>query len=202
MLWCGRNAYVPRAQRTLDLSLVPEPYHGLALTGEGPPRYVPQSSLPELEGSLFAEHFGWIVRAADGRGASAVFGRALAPGRRVLTGVAMIVAGSPRVPGLRVMATGGVEAMLPVPVPDADATPALLAGRYAVDALDPVPDELVVELLDPTLPPLMIESLDAGLLVATCGPRVPGEHLDALAAATARLRHLLLDDVATVLPWH
>jgi len=59
-----------------------------------------------------------------------------------------------------------------------------------------VPDELVVELLDPLLPPLVIESLPRGLLVGTAASHLQSAQIDALAAVTARLRLLLLDDVA------
>jgi len=64
-----------------------------------------------------------------------------------------------------------------------------------------VPDELVVELLDPALPPLVIECLPRGLLVGTATSHLQVAQIDALAAVTARLRPLLLDDVATATRW-
>ncbi len=200
-LWCGRHAFAPRAQRTLDPALIPEPYRRLADREGGPPRCVPRTSLLEIEGSLFAQQFGWIVRAADGPAAAAFLGRAPAPGRRSLTAAALVVPGSPRLPGLRVRATRSFEEPWFGGVAD-HCTPALLAGRYVADGPAPLPEELVVELLDPQLPPLIVECLPDRLLVATAGSHLRTGDLDALAAATERLTGLLLDDVATVRRGH
>lgn len=181
--------------------MMPEPYRRLAQRESGPPGCVPRSSLAEIEGSLFAQQFGWIVRAADGQGAVAFLGRAPALGRRALTGAALVMSGSPRLPGLR------VRAARPFDEPwfgheDGDAgTPALLAGRYTADGPAPLPEELVVELLDPHLPPLIVESMPDGLLVATAGSNLRASDLDALAATAERLTGLLLDDVAPVARW-
>jgi hypothetical protein len=162
---------------------------------------VPRSSLEEIEGSLFAQQFGWIVRAADGPGVAVFLGRAPAAGRRSLTAAALVVSGSPRLPGLRVRATRPFEEPWFGRPADGAGTPTLLAGRYVADGPAPLPEELVVELLDPHLPPLIVESLPDGLLVATAGAHLRTADLDTLAATTERLTGLLLDDVATVAPW-
>ncbi len=198
VLWCGRHAFAPRPQQTLDLSFVPEPYRGLAQRESGPPRSVPIASRAEIRDSLFAQQFGWIVRAADGSGACAFLGRGPAPRRGTLTGAALVVEGTPRLSGLRVRAAGPFEELWFAPRANPDDTPALLAGRYVVDGLQTLPEELVVELLDPQLPPLLIECLSDRLLVATAGAQLRADDLDALAAATTRLAELLLDDVAAV----
>ncbi len=200
VLWCGRHAFAPRAQRTLDPAMMPEPYRRLAQRESGPPRCVPRSALREIEGSLFAQQFGWIVRAADGPNAAAFLGRVPAPGRRVLTAAALVVPGSPRLPDLRVRATRPFEEPWFGAPADDSATPALLAGRYVADGPEPLPEELVVELLDPHLPPLIVECLPDGLLVGTGGAHLRAADLDALAAATERLTALLLDRAATVAP--
>ena len=201
VLWCGRHALAARAQETLDPALVPEPYRRLAQRSSGPPRCVPRASLSEIEGSLFAQQFGWIVRAADGQGAAAFLGRAPASGRRSLTGAALVVSGSPLLPGLRVRATRPFEEPWFRPAADDSGTSALLAGRYVADGPASLPEELVVELLDPHLPPLIVESLPDGLLVATAGAHLRTGDLDALAATAERLTGLLLDDAATVTRW-
>jgi hypothetical protein len=201
VLWCGRHAFAPRAQRSLDPALMPERYRRLAQRDGATPRCVPAESLEEIDGSLFAQQFGWIVRAADGPGAAAFLGRAPAPGRRVLTAAALVVAGSPRLPALRVRAARRFEAPWFAAPADHRDTPALLAGRYVVDGSATLPEELVVELLDPHLPPLIVECLADGLLVGTAGAHLRAGDLDALAAATERLTELLLDDVATVTRW-
>ena len=198
VLWCSRHGFAPRAQRSLDLTLVPEPYQGLAQREGGPPRYVPIASVPEIAGSLFAQQFGWIVRAADGPGVSAFLGRAPAAGRRALTAAALVVEGTPLLPGLRVRASRPFEELWFAPLADPRATPSLLAGRYVVDGPATLPEELVVELLDPLLPPLLIECLPDGLLVAAATARLQTDQLDALAAVAVRLTDLLLDDVASV----
>lgn len=167
--------------------MIPEPYRRLAHREGGPPRCVPRSSLPEIEGSLFAQQFGWIVRAADGPVAAAFLGRAPAPGRRSLTAAALVVPGSPRLPGLRVRATRSFEEPWFGGAADDSGTPALLAGRYVADGPAPLPEELVVELLDPQLPPLIVECLPDGLLVATAGIHLRTSDLEALAATTERL---------------
>jgi hypothetical protein len=200
VLWCGRHTFAPRAQRALDLTLLPPPYRRLADRGGGPARYVPAESLEEIDGSLFAQQFGWIVRAADGPSAAAFLGRAPA-GRHVLIGAALVVTGAPRLPGLRVRAPRIFDEPWFGATLDRESTPPLLAGRYAVDGSAPLPEELVVELLDPHLPPLLVECLPDGLLVGTAGTHLRAVDLDALAAATARLSDLLLDDVATITAW-
>src|SRR4051812_30363587 len=169
VLWCGRHAFAPRPQQSLDPAGLPEPYRRLVQREVGDPRCVPAASLPEIEGSLFGQQFGWIVRAADGHGAAAFLARAPAPGRRSLTAAALVVSGSPRVPGLRVRASRTFEAPWFGHEADDSSTPALLAGRYVADGPAPLPEELVVELLDPHLPPLIVECLPEGLLVATAG---------------------------------
>jgi hypothetical protein len=161
---------------------------------------VPAESLEEIDGSLFAQQFGWIVRAADGPSAAAFLGRAPA-GRHVLIGAALVVTGAPRLPGLRVRAPRIFDEPWFGATLDRESTPPLLAGRYAVDGSAPLPEELVVELLDPHLPPLLVECLPDGLLVGTAGTHLRAVDLDALAAATARLSDLLLDDVATITAW-
>ena len=201
VLWCGRHAFAPRAQRTLDPAMMPEAYRRLAQRESGPPRCVPRASLSEIEGTLFAQQFGWIVRAADGPGGSAFLGRAPAPGRRSLTAAALVVSGSPRLPALRVRATRPFEEPLFGQTPVDSGTPALLAGRYVADGPAPLPEELVVELLDPHLPPLIVESLPDGLLVATAGTHLRADDLDALAATAERIGALLLDDVTAVTHW-
>ena len=201
VLWCGRHSFGPRAQRSLDPALMPEAYRRLAEREGGPPRYVPAESLAEIDGSLFTQQFGWIVRAADGPGAAAFLGRSPASGRRALTAAALVVTGSPRQPGLRVRATRLFEEPWFGAPADREATPPLLAGRYVVYGPATLPDELLVELLDPHLPPLIIECLPDGLLVGTAGTRLQASHLDALEAATGRLTALLLDDAATVAHW-
>jgi hypothetical protein len=198
VLWCGRHAFAPRPQQPLDPAGLPEPYRRLVQREVGDPRCVPAASLPEIEGSLFGQQFGWIVRAADGHGAAAFLARAPAPGRRSLTAAALVVSGSPRQPGLRVRASRTFEAPWFGHEADDSSTPALLAGRYVADGPAPLPEELVVELLDPHLPPLIVECLPEGLLVATAGGHLRTGDLDALAATTDRLTGLLLDDVATV----
>jgi hypothetical protein len=202
VLWCGRHAFAARAQRTLDPALIPEPYRRLAHHAGGPPRCVPRASLGEIEGSLFAQQFGWIVRAGDGLAVAAFLGRAPAPGRRSLTAAALVVPGAPRQPGLRVRATRPFDEPWFGAAGDDSGTPALLAGRYVADGPLPLPEELVVELLDPQLPPLIVECLPDGLLVATAGTHLRTTDLDALAASMERLTGLLLDDVATVAPGH
>jgi hypothetical protein len=198
VLWCGRHAFAPRAQRALDPALMPERYRRLAQRDGGTPRCVPAESRGEIDGSLFAQQFGWIVRAADGAGGAAFLGRAPVPGRRGLTAAALVVAGSPRLPHLSVRASRRFEEpWFAAPADDRD-TPALLAGRYVVDGSTTLPEELVVELLDPHLPPLIVECLADGLLVGTAGAHLRAADLDALAAATERLAELLLDDVATI----
>jgi hypothetical protein len=147
------------------------------------------------------QQFG-AVRAADGHASAAVLGRTAANGHPAMTGVALLVRGDVRQPRFRVNATRGFAGAVLAPPPDPAATPSLLAGRYIVDGdLDAVPDELVVELLDPTLPPLVIECLPRGLLVGTATSRLQVAQIDALAAVTARLRLLLLEDAATATRW-
>jgi hypothetical protein len=200
--WCGRHTFAPRAQRSLDLALVRAHDRRPAERERGPACYVPAESLAEIDGSLFWKQFGWIVRAADGPGAAAFLGRAPAAGRQSLTGAALVVAGAPRLPDLRVRATRAFEEPCAGAPADPVSTPPLLAGRYVTDGPAPLPEELVVELLDPHLPPLIVECLTDGLLVGTAGTHLRAGDLDALAAATARLSDLLLDDVATIARWH
>jgi hypothetical protein len=201
VLWCSRRAFVPRARRALDVAALSDSYRRLAQAERGVAEAVPATGVPELAGSLFAQQFGWIVRAAEGPGTAAVLGRAPAPGggRGSLTGVALLARGRSRQPGLRVHAARAFPDVVSLPPPDPAATPPLLAGRYVVDA-ETVPDELVVELLDPTLPPLLVECLPRALLVATATARLQPAQIDALAVIAARLRLLLLDDVAAVAP--
>jgi len=185
VLWCHRNAFAPRpAPAVVDA----------AANGTGAAR---PAALPELRDTLFTQQFG-AVRIADGHGSAAVLGRSGANGHPAMTGVALLVRGDVRQPGLRVHATRGFAGAVVAPPPDPAATPSLLAGRYVVDGdPDAVPDELVVELLDPTLPPLVIECLPRGLLVGTATSHLQVAQIDVLAAVTARLRLLLLEDVAT-----
>jgi hypothetical protein len=191
VLWCHRNAFAPRPQDPSRTTTAGAAGSGAAARG-----------LPELQGSLFAEQFSSFVRAADGVGSAAVLARMPGPGRGPQTGVALLVRGHVRQPGLRVHAPRIFADAVLAPPPDPAATPPLLAGRYVVDGeADAVPDELVVELLDPTLPPLVIECLPRGLLVGTATSRLQAAQIDALAAVTARLRLLLLDDVATAARW-
>ena len=185
MLWCHRNAFAPRPESAVV---------DAAANGTGAPR---RATLPELRDTLFTQQFA-TVRAADGHGSAAVLGRSAANGHPAMTGVALLMRGDVRQPGLRVRATRGfTEAVLAAP-PDPAATPSLLAGRYVVDGdPDAVPDELVVELLDPALLPLVIECLPRRLLVGTATSHLQVAQIDVLAAVTARLRLLLLEDVAT-----
>jgi hypothetical protein len=200
-LWCSRQAYVPRARRALDAAELPLPYRRLVQDAGDAPQAVPPTGVPELAGSLFADRFRWIVRAATGPGTTAVLGRAPVDGggRGALTGLALVLRGHARPPGLRVHATRAFGADVLHPAPDPAATPPLLAGRYVVDA-DAVPDELVVELLDPALPPLLVECRPRALLVATASTRLQAADIDALQTVAARLRLLLVDDVAAAAP--
>ena len=77
------------------------------------------ASLPEIAGSLFAQQFGWIVRAADGPGVSALLGRAPAPAAVArLTAAALVVDGTPPPPGLRVRAARPFEELWFAPLAD------------------------------------------------------------------------------------
>jgi len=186
VLWCHRNAFVPRP-------LLPPAAPSAARSG---------SPLAGLPGTLFAQQFPTVGRLADGVGSAAVLARAAPPGRGPQTGVALLVRGHVRQAGLRVHATRAFPDAVIAPPPDPAATPPLLAGRYTVDGdPDAVPDELVVELLDPMLPPLVIESVPRGLLVGTAATHLQTPQIDALAAVTARLRLLLLDEVAAATRW-
>jgi hypothetical protein len=186
VLWCHRNAFAPRPQ--LPPGAVPVAGHGSPLAG--------------LPGTLFAQQFPSVLRTADAVGSAAVLARSATPGRGPQTGVALLVRGHVRQAGLRVHATRAFPDAVLAPPPDPAATPSLLAGRYTVDGdPDAVPDELVVELLDPTLPPLVIESLPRGLLIGTAATHLQTRQIDALAAVTARLRLLLLDEVAAATRW-
>jgi hypothetical protein len=186
-LWCHRNAFAPRPP-------VPRVAPSTAAGSRSP--------LAALPATVFAQQFPTVLRAADGVGSAAVLARTATPGRGPQTGVALLVGGHPRQSGLRVQAARAFPDTVPALPPDPAATPPLLAGRYTVDGdPDAVPDELVVELLDPTLPPLVIESLPRGLLVGTAASHLQAAQIDALAAVTARLRLLLLDEVAAATRW-